>query len=81
MTLVATPKTPATLLRMYFREAGRISLLTRCSEVEVAKRIEHGELDTLKALSRSAMTINAICGLPAELPAGKRSLRFTCTSR
>ena len=63
--------TPGTLehtddvVRMYLREAGRRRLLTRCSEVEVAKRIERGELDTVKALSRSATAIDEICRLPA----------------
>ena len=43
------------IVRTYLREAGRISLLTRCGEVEVARRIERGQLKTLKVLSRSAM--------------------------
>ena len=63
------------VVRMYLREAGRRPLLTRGSEVEVAKRIERGELDTLKALSRSATAIDEICRLPAELAAGKRSIQ------
>jgi RNA polymerase primary sigma factor len=70
-----TGEDPGDVVCMYLREAGRISLLTRCSEVKVAKRIERGELDTLKALSRSAMTINEIRGLPAELAAGERSIQ------
>src|SRR5437870_2728949 len=43
---------PSDVIRAYLREAGRISLLTRRAEVEVAKRIERGQLNTLKALSR-----------------------------
>ena len=46
---------PSDLVRTYLREAGRTSLLTRCGEVEVARRIERGQLKTLKVLSRSAM--------------------------
>ena len=60
---------------MYLREAGRVSLLTRCGEVEVAKRIERGELNTLKALSRSAMVTREMSGLRQELAAGKRSIQ------
>ena len=40
---------PSDVVRTYLREAGRISLLTRRAEVEVAKRIERGQLNTLKA--------------------------------
>jgi RNA polymerase primary sigma factor len=40
---------------VYLREEGHISLLPRCGKVEVAKRIERGQLSTLKALSRSAL--------------------------
>jgi RNA polymerase primary sigma factor len=63
------------VVRMYLREAGRISLLTRGGEVEVAKRIERGQLNTLKALSRSAMVIHQMSGLRQELAAGKRSIQ------
>jgi len=63
------------VVRMYLREAGRISLLTRCAEVEVAKRIERGQLNTLKTLSRSAMVTHEMFGLLQELSAGKRSIQ------
>jgi RNA polymerase primary sigma factor len=63
------------LVRMYLREAGRPSLLTRGGEVEVAKRIEHGQLRTLKTLSRSAMVIHEISRLRQELATGKRSIQ------
>ena len=78
MKLKITPGTvedTSDVVRTYLREAGRRSLLTRCGEVEVAKRIERGELDTLKALSRSSMAIDEICGLRGELGAGKRSIQ------
>ena len=60
---------------MYMREAGRIPLLTRRGEVEVAKRIERGQLNTLKALSRSAMVIHEMSVLRQELAAGERSIQ------
>ena len=63
------------VVRMYLREAGRRPLLTRGGEVEVAKRAERGELDTLKALSRSATAIDEIYRLRGELAAGKRSIQ------
>ncbi len=63
------------VVRMYLREAGRRSLLTRGGEVEVAKRIERGQLNTLKALSRSAMVTHEMSGLRQELSVGKRSIQ------
>jgi RNA polymerase primary sigma factor len=63
------------VVHMYLREAGRTPLLTRGGEVEAAKRIERGEIDTLKALSRSAMAIEEICRLRGELAVGKRSIQ------
>jgi len=63
------------LVRIYLREVGRISLLTRCGEVEVAKRIERGQLNTLKALSRSAMVTYEMSGLRQELATEKRSIQ------
>jgi RNA polymerase primary sigma factor len=63
------------VVRMYLREAGRRPLLTRGGEVEVAKRVGRGELDTLKALSRSATAIDEIYHLRGELAAGKRSIQ------
>ena len=37
-------------VRMYLREMGTVPLLTREGEVEIAKRIERGQLRVLKAL-------------------------------
>ena len=41
-------------VRMYLREMGTVPLLTREGEVEIAKRIERGQLRVMKAISRSA---------------------------
>ena len=38
-------------VRMYLREMGTVPLLTREGEVEIAKRIERGQLRVIKALS------------------------------
>ena len=62
---------PADVVRMYLRESGRVPLLTRDGEVKVARRIERGEIDTLKALSRSAMAVEEMCRLRVELAAGR----------
>ena len=44
-------------VRMYLREMGTVSLLTRQGEVEIAKRIENGQKSVIKALSRSPVVI------------------------
>jgi RNA polymerase primary sigma factor len=44
-------------VRIYLREMGVVPLLTREREMNVAKRIELGQLRTLKALSRSPIVV------------------------
>src|ERR1700693_2692498 len=46
--------------RIYLREMGVVPLLTREAEMNVAKRIELGQLRTLKALSRSPIVVRQI---------------------
>jgi len=47
-------------VRMYLREMGTVPLLTRQGEVEIAKRIERGQKNVLKALSRSPIVVAEI---------------------
>jgi RNA polymerase primary sigma factor len=47
-------------VRMYLREMGTVPLLTREGEVEIARRIERGEKNVVKALSRSHFVINRL---------------------
>ena len=62
-------------VRMYLREMGTVPLLTREGEVEIAKRIERGQLRVLKALSRSPIVIREILGLGDDLKRGVRSIK------
>jgi RNA polymerase primary sigma factor len=62
-------------VRMYLREMGTVPLLTREGEVEIAKRIERGQLNVLKALSRSPVVIHALFELAARLKAGQKSIK------
>jgi len=48
---------------MYLREMGTVPLLTRDGEVEIAKRIERGQLAVLKSLSRSTVIVREIISL------------------
>ncbi|HNT34551.1 MAG TPA: RNA polymerase sigma factor RpoD [bacterium] len=43
-------------VRMYLREMGRVPLLTREQEVELAKRIEHGRHRVLRAIAGARLT-------------------------
>ena len=66
-------------VRMYLREMGTVPLLTREGEVEIAKRIERGQLRVLKALSRSPIVIREIVGLGEDLKKGVRSVKEITT--
>src|SRR5438067_833857 len=54
-------------VRMYLREMGTVPLLTRDGEVEIAKRIERGQLTVLKSRSRSAVIVREIISLGEQL--------------
>src|SRR5437016_9449300 len=54
-------------VRMYLREMGTVPLLTRDGEVEIAKRIERGQLTVLKVLSRSPVIVREIITLGDQL--------------
>ncbi len=77
--------TPGTLektndpVRMYLREMGTVPLLTREGEVEIAKRIERGQIRVLKALSRSPIVINELLGLGEDLKKSVRSIKEVVT--
>jgi len=62
-------------VRMYLREMGTVPLLTREGEVEIAKRIERGQLRVLKALSRSPIIIREIVAIGEDLERGVRSIK------
>ena len=77
--------TPGTLektndpVRMYLREMGTVPLLTREGEVEIAKRIERGQLRVLKSLSRSPVVIREIVALGEDLKRGVRNVKEVVT--
>ena len=64
-------------VRVYLREMGASPLLTREEEVEIAKRIERGELSAWKALSRSPIVIHQVLAMGEELKRGLRSIKET----
>ena len=47
-------------VKLYLREMGNISLLTREGEIAIAREIERGEKSIIKALSRTRMVLNEV---------------------
>jgi len=62
-------------VRMYLREMGTVPLLSREGEVEIAKRIEHGQRVVLKALSRSPLVVRELLSLADQLRKNQISVR------
>lgn len=54
-------------VRMYLREMGSVSLLTREGEVEIAKRIEEGERDVASVILNTPITIREVLQLGEKL--------------
>jgi len=67
-----TIKDPA---RIYLREMGAVPLLTREGVVDIAKRIERGQLRVLKTLSRSPIVLRQILAIGEDLKRGVRSIK------
>jgi RNA polymerase primary sigma factor len=62
-------------VRVYLREMGRVPLLNREEEVEIARRIERSQLRVLTALSRSPIVIRQILNMGSDLKRGIRSIK------
>jgi RNA polymerase primary sigma factor len=62
-------------VRIYLREMGSVPLLTRESEVVIAKRIERGQLVVMRAITRSPIVIKEIIAVGEDLRQGVRSIK------
>ena len=62
-------------VRMYLREMGRVPLLTREGEVEIAKRLERGKLSIIKAVSRMPTIAKAVVRMGEQLKSGDLRIR------
>jgi RNA polymerase primary sigma factor len=62
-------------VRIYLREMGSVSLLTREGEVVIAKRIERGQLVVMKAITRSPIIIKEIIAVGEGLRNGVCSIK------
>jgi RNA polymerase primary sigma factor len=62
-------------VRMYLREMGSVSLLTREGEVEIAKKIESGKREVLSVVLNCPMAVKEIINLGNAIKAGKLEIR------
>ncbi len=54
-------------VKLYLREMGNISLLTREGEIAIAKEIERGERSIIKALSKTRLVLNEVLSLETRM--------------
>jgi RNA polymerase primary sigma factor len=62
-------------VRTYLREMGTVPLLTRETEVVIAKRMERGRLLVLKSMSRSPLVLKELIAMGAEVRNGARPIK------
>ncbi|MBS3906998.1 MAG: RNA polymerase sigma factor RpoD [Syntrophaceae bacterium] len=62
-------------VRMYLREMGSVSLLTREGEVEIAKRIENGNREVLSIVLTCPIAVKEILNLGNAIKAGRIEIR------
>jgi len=62
-------------VRLYLRKMGSVSLLTREGEVEIAKRIEEGEKEVLRALLACTPAMRELMDIATKLREGKLRVR------
>ncbi len=62
-------------VRVYLREMGAVSLLTREGEVEIAKRIEAGENAALAEILKSPVAAEKLLNFGDEIRRGKREVK------
>jgi RNA polymerase primary sigma factor len=58
-------------VKMYLREMGLVSLLSREGEVEIAKKIEEGARETMSAIFRLSVSINEVLNIGEKLISGE----------
>lgn len=57
-------------VRMYLREMGTVPLLTREGEIELARRIERGQRNVAKSLTRSPVAVRELYRIREDISAG-----------
>ncbi|MCD6186325.1 MAG: hypothetical protein J7K84_11215 [Deltaproteobacteria bacterium] len=63
-------------VKMYLREMGMVTLLSREGEVEIAKKIEAGEQEILKALLDTKISVDCILDFATQIETGEMRPRY-----
>ncbi len=63
-------------VKMYLREMGSVSLLSREGEVEIAKKIEEGARETMSAIFRFSISINEVLSIGDKLKSGEIKSKY-----
>ncbi|WP_432742425.1 RNA polymerase sigma factor RpoD [Methylobacter sp. G7] len=64
-------------VRMYMREMGSVELLTRADELKIAKRIEEGQQQLVKAIARSCIVVENFLQSFDSITGEEGSIRLT----
>jgi len=67
LALVPSAEKTGDPVKMYLREMGSVSLLSREGEVEIAKKIEEGARETMSAIFRFSVSINEVLSIGDKL--------------
>ncbi|MBI3554669.1 MAG: RNA polymerase sigma factor RpoD [Deltaproteobacteria bacterium] len=62
-------------VKLYLKKMGAVSLLTREGEVEIAKRIEQGEIEVLRALLATREGVQSMLELEERMESGKLKVK------
>ncbi|MGE4232360.1 MAG: RNA polymerase sigma factor RpoD [Bacteriovoracia bacterium] len=62
-------------VKLYLKKMGTVSLLTREGEIEIAKRIEEGEIEVLRALLATREGVRSILELEERMESGKLKVK------
>lgn len=71
LALVPSPGKTGDPVKMYLREMGLVSLLSREGEVEIAKKIEEGARETMWAIFSLAVSIDEVFRIGEKLESGE----------
>lgn len=71
VTVIPVPPKTGDPVKMYLREMGLVSLLSREGEVEIAKKIEEGEKEIIDAVFSAPVSIRDVVEMGAKLRSGE----------
>ena len=71
LALVPSAEKTGDPVKMYLREMGSVSLLSREGEVEIAKKIEEGARETMSAIFRLSVSIDEVLNIGDKLVSGE----------